>query len=271
MNKKYTFPLSIQTLLPEDYKSNDEFKKDLELLQSYNFTGVELNIAYPEKTDYSDLITFLAGFDLKMTKFASGLTAKTFMLSLSSDDIIIRNKAVEKIKEVTSLMKGVCDGIILGFFKGRPVEDKTKARKLFKDSLMQIAPHAEKNKVSLIIEATNYYESSVANTLDDTFELFNQIKDNKYVKMLPDTFHMNIGEVDIFAGLDKYFNYYDSIHISDNNRFYPGFGAIDFKKIIEHLKKISFAGGIAIEGNTTLDFRSDVKRSMEYLIPLLSD
>jgi D-psicose/D-tagatose/L-ribulose 3-epimerase len=269
-NHKYDFPLSIQTLLPEDYINNENLKRDFELLEKYGFSGVELNIAYPEKVDYKELENFLAAFGLQLTMFASGLTAKTFNLSLSSDDILNRNKAVEKIIEIISLIRKSDTGIILGFFKGQAVDDIKKARSLFKKSIKEIAPHAETCKVPILIEATNRYESSVANSLSDTFELFADSENNSYIKMLPDTFHMNIEEVDMFKELNKYKAYYNSIHFSDNNRFFPGFGAIDFAKIIDHLKSIEYEGGIAIEGNLSCDFQSDVKRTMEYLIPILS-
>jgi D-psicose/D-tagatose/L-ribulose 3-epimerase len=272
MNKsKYVFPLSIQTLLPEDYKNNEKLKRDFEILQKYGFSGVELNIAYPERIDYNELENFLAMFGLKLTMFASGLTAKTFNLSLSSDDIYNRNQAVEKILEIISLIKSSDTGIILGFFKGQAVSDIKKARLLFKKSIEEIAPHAETCKVPILIEATNRYESSVANSLYDTFELFSDTSSNSYIKMLPDTFHMNIEEVNMFKELNKYKTYYNSIHFSDNNRFFPGFGAIDFAKVVDCLKSIKYKGGIAIEGNLASNFQDDVKKTMEYLIPILSN
>ena len=81
---------------------------------------------------------------------------------------------------------------------------------------------------------------------------------------------MNIEEADGFGALTKYADYYDSLHISDNNRYFPGFGAIKFDEFIQFLKTHDYKGGLAIEGNIKKSFIEDVKTSMDYLMPLLS-
>jgi sugar phosphate isomerase/epimerase len=82
---------------------------------------------------------------------------------------------------------------------------------------------------------------------------------------------MNIEEADTFAAFTTYAEYYDAVHISDNNRYFPGFGAIRFQEIIEPLKAQGYTGGLAIEGNIHNTFIDDVTRSMAYLAPLLQE
>ena len=264
----YRFPLAIQTALPENYRDNAEFRQHMRTLQEFGFTGVELNMAHPDRFERDDVVRFLQEFDLKLTMFASGLTAKTYGLSLSSDDRDIRERAVNKCREIIDFMAGTGAGIILGFFKGSPVADIQEARSRFRESIGQLVPHAQEKKVRLIVEATNRYESSVANSLEDTVGLIRDFR-NPYLRILPDTFHMNIEEADTFTAFTKYADYYDSVHISDNNRYFPGFGAIRFQEIIEHLKAQGYTGGLAIEGNIQNNFVDDVTRSMAYLAPLL--
>jgi sugar phosphate isomerase/epimerase len=81
---------------------------------------------------------------------------------------------------------------------------------------------------------------------------------------------MNIEESNLYNALDRYSKYYTSIHLSDNNRFFPGFGAIDFSAIFDHLKKSGFTGRLAIEGNLKNDFNSDIRKSVEYLKSVIS-
>ena len=263
----YKYPLSIQTVLPEDYKNDLSLRKELAVLNELAFTGVELNIAHPEKVNFEEIRDFLGEFNLQFTMFASGLTAKTFNLSLSSGDVNVRNEAVKKVNEIIDYLGNTDTGIILGFFKGSAVTSSNieETRNYFKDSIRKIAAVAEKRKVRILIEATNRYESSVANSLADTVELLNEFDDNKCLEILPDTFHMNIEESDMFGALKKHKNKYASIHISDNNRFFPGFGAINFKEVIKFLTSIGYQGGLAIEGNVCNSFISDVRRSVETL------
>ncbi len=241
----------------------------MQTLQELGFSGVELNMAHPDVFNLTDVSQFLADFDLTLTMFASGLTAKTYSLSLSSADQEIRQGAIDKCREIIDFVTGSDAGIILGFFKGGPVPDIQAARERFRESIVQLTPYAQDKKVRLIVEATNRYESSVANSLDDAVELIKDLK-NPFLRILPDTFHMNIEEADGFAALKRYITYYDSFHISDNNRYFPGFGAIDFQKVLDVLQELGYTGSVAIEGNIKTSFIEDVKTSVDYLAPLLS-
>ncbi len=265
----YLFPLGIQTVLPEQYREDAAFRKDLETLPQLGFSHVELNMAHPQNIDLADVTEFLKEFDLEMSMFASGLTAKTSHLSLSSADQEIRERSVTQCKEMIDFVEGTGAGIIVGFLKGGTVQDREQAKARFAESLQAISPYTADKQVKILVEATNRYESSVANSLEDAVECIRDLN-NPYMRILPDTYHMNIEEADSFAALTKYAGYYDSIHISDNTRYFPGFGAIKFDKYVQFLQSIGYTGGLAIEGNIQKSFIEDVTRSVEYLRPFLS-
>ncbi|MBD3308014.1 TIM barrel protein [candidate division KSB3 bacterium] len=265
----YHFPLSIQTVLPEHYREDKAFHHHLSTLQQLGLYGVELNMADPQKVDIADVQDFLSTFELKLTMFASGLTAKTFQLSLSSPDPEVRQRSVSKCRDIIDVVEGADAGIILGFMKGPAAPDVHEARARFVESLRAISPYAADKQVPILVEATNRYESAVANSLADTVELIQEF-DNPFIRILPDTFHMNIEEADALAALAQYASYYDSLHISDNNRFFPGFGAIRFEEYVQFLKDHEYQGGVAIEGNIKESFVDDVTASAEYLRPFLT-
>lgn len=257
----HKWPLSIQTVLPEAWA---ETEKLFALLAELGMTGVELNIADPWNTDLLEMMTLLARENLTLLNFASGLTAKAFDLSLSAVDELRRKESVDRCSELLELFSCKTGGIIIGFFKGPPSPEGEKARECFQRSLEGLTPVAEKCGISLLIEATNRYESSVANSLDDTWSFLEALPRN-VVKMLPDTFHMNIEESDMFGALKRHLGRYPSIHVSDNNRHFPGLGAIDFGAVFASLSDIGFAGDVAIEGNIKNDFAGDTKTSAEFL------
>lgn len=261
----YPFPLAVQTVLPSDYRNSSSFENELRVLQNLGLYGVELNIAQPEQVDIVDIRRFLDQFGLRLTMFASGLTAKTDNLSLSSADARIWEQSIDRCKAMIDFVAGEETGMIIGFLKGGPSHDTRLARSRFSAALQRIAPHAEKKRVRVLVEATNRYESAVANDLAGTAELFKSLE-SEYIKILPDTFHMNIEEAQgTAASLTEWAGYYDSIHISDNNRFFPGFGAIDFTGILTTLKDIGYQGTMAIEGNIQNSFSEDIKASTAYL------
>jgi sugar phosphate isomerase/epimerase len=266
---KYLFPLSIQTVLPADYLQNAGFKAHLEALQNYGFYGVELNVEHPHQVDLPDVIRFLDTYDLKMTLLASGLTAKIHRLSLSSPEAEVRRRSIRMLQEMIDLVSGTDIGIIIGFLKGPPAQDRKQANRLFSESLEEIGPFAADKEVRLLIEATNRYETAVAHRLEEAVELIEPLE-NPFLRILPDTFHMNIEEADGFEALKKCAPYYDSIHISDNNRLFPGLGAIRFEELITLLIRENYSGSLAIEGNIQSDFCQDLTASMAYLKNILS-
>jgi len=87
--------------------------------------------------------------------------------------------------------------------------------------------------------------------------------------MLPDTFYMNIEESDMLESLRAHKDRFSSLHLSDNNRFFPGLGAIDFRRLIEFLSRIGYQGRLAIEGNVRESVESDLRASAARLKPFL--
>jgi sugar phosphate isomerase/epimerase len=251
-------------VLPDNYRHNQAFGEKLKLLQQFGFTGVELNIANLESADINAIQRFLGEYDLAMTMFASGLAAKTHGLSLSSADAAIRSRSVDASFQFIDVVQGHDVGVIIGFLKGGPAPDAVRARGDFLASMDQIAEYAQIKQVHVLIEATNRYESSAANTLEEAGKIVDALN-TPYLHILPDTFHMNIEEADAHAALMAHQDKFISVHISDNNRYYPGLGAIDFNRVFKTLETIGFSGPVAIEGNLRGSFSEDLRDSMAYL------
>lgn len=265
---RYPFPLAVQIVLPPDYRENAMFKSDLRLLQELGFDGVEFNISHPEKENIASIRRFLDQFELRPTMYATGLTAKTHGLSLSSADNAVWGKSLEACLAMIDFVAGTDTGIIIGFLKGGPSSDVQGPCERFTAALNQIAPHAERKRVRVLIEATNRYEAAVANDLGSTVDIVKPLGTD-YVQVLPDTFHMNIEEArGPIAALKTWAGFYQSVHISDNNRLFPGFGAIDFNSILLSLKEIGYQGSMAIEGNIRNSFKEDIQTSAGYLVQL---
>jgi sugar phosphate isomerase/epimerase len=74
----------------------------------------------------------------------------------------------------------------------------------------------------------------------------------------------------MFESLTRHRARFISLHLSDNNRRFPGFGSIDFRRVIQQLRDIGYTGRLAIEGNPGGDVVKDVRQSMLRLAPLLA-
>jgi D-psicose/D-tagatose/L-ribulose 3-epimerase len=227
--RSFCYPLAVQFALPERWRDDRALGDTLDGLRAAGLTGVELNIADPFSLDWPDLFAYLKEHGLALFRFASGLTAKAHGLSLSASDEQTRRRSVTACGEVVRALGGTGTGIIIGFLKGPPAADRDGARHRFAQSLADLVPDAAAHGVPLVVEATNRYESSVANALDDTAALLPDTDARgRWVQILPDTFHMNIEEADMTGALARHAALFSSVHLSDNNRLFPGRGAIDF-------------------------------------------
>jgi len=268
--RSFCYPLAVQFALPERWRDDRAFAETLDGLRAAGLTGVELNIVDPFSLDWRDLFALLKEHDLALFRFASGLTAKARGLSLSAADEQTRGRSVDACREVVRALGGTGIGIIIGFLKGGLTTDHDEARRRFAQSLADLVPDAAAHGVPLVVEATNRYESSVANALDDTVALLPEgDARGRWAQILPDTFHMNIEESDMAGALERHATLFSSVHLSDNNRLFPGRGAIDFGRVIGTLRRIGWQGYLAIEGNVTGALAVDARATVEALAPHL--
>lgn len=244
--------LSIQTVFRDDIF----FRKNLELLKNLGFYGVELNIAHFDNVNIDDVIKILNDFGLVFTNFASGLTAKTYKLSLSEPEY--QKNSIQKCKDMIDYVSGYGVGIILGFIKGNGT------REVFAESLKEISQYCRGREVVVMVEATNHHETPIANTLQEAVGFVRDFG-NPFLRILPDTYHMNIEEKNALEELNKYKGFYSSIHFSDDNRYLPGLGSLDFGPFIKFVKDNNIA--VALEGNIKDNFIKDVTFSRQSLLP----
>lgn len=258
----YLFPLCIQ-LAPPTSLTDKSFLDTLSLLQRRGFYGVELNIL-DFSVSPSELRQLLASYDLKFTMIASGAYAKQNGLSLCSTDESTRTATVSALDQMLSYAAELDAGVICGFIKGGPTGDKNSATEQMGRSLAELAQCGALDKAPLYLEATNHYEALLVNTLSEGACFAQKAEGRVYV--LPDTYHMNIEESSTFGALAQHACLYRNVHISDNNRYFPGFGAIDFCAILRFLRAIGYNGTISIEGRNLGTLDEDIAASCDYLL-----
>jgi len=241
--------IGIQLTLPSEYAKDKDFLGKLNALQESGCDHVELNIPFPEETAPSQVTAVLSRYGLRCTNYATGGLYPGKKTSLSHSDDTIRAQSVGSIKTVIRYCaEAGFKGLILGFAQGNDTQDRSLARELFKNSLDQLVPYAQEAKVVIVVEALNRFISNVCNTLDDTVELVSEYPKD-VVAVLPDTYHMNIEESDMMLPLIKHHQRFRSIHFSENNRYFPGMGAVNFQRVYRALSSVEFAGELTIEGN----------------------
>ncbi len=107
--------------------------------------------------------------------------------------------------------------------------------------------------VRIALEPINRYETDFLNTCEQGLEMIGDVG-RPALKLLLDTFHMNIEEKDSAAAIRKAGKHLGHFHASGCDRGTPGNDHIDWKSIAAALKAVNYKGDVVIES-----FTSDVK------------
>ena len=258
----YPVPLCIQLAAPPSLDA-PEFSAVLAQLKEAGYYGIELNM--PEFSDrYADqLMELLDRHDLRLTMIASGAYANRHGLSLSSPDEDVRKRSVAALEEMLDCAAKFGAGVICGFIKGGPSGAKEEAARRLRASLEELDRTGKTAAAPLYLEATNHYEALSVNTLAEGEALTRNLAHPVYV--LPDTYHMNIEETSMAGALARFLPYFHNLHISDNNRHFPGIGRIDFAELFRLLLGLGYDGTVTIEGNVYRSLAEDIAFSSRYL------
>ena len=113
--------------------------------------------------------------------------------------------------------------------------------------LRQVAAHAEKQGVRLMLEPINRYMVTLVHTVAEGLRMIEEVGSSALC-LVPDTFHMNIEEEGgVLGGIAAAKGHIGCLHVGDNNRKPPGFGAMDWPAILHALALAGFDGPLSHE------------------------
>lgn len=244
---KLSFAISISKT-DFDAVGQGDFREIIPYLSSIGYNGVELAIREPAKVPVRQLEELLASNRLAVPAIGTGQAYLSENISLSSMDSEIRRKAINRLEEHIDLANLLGANVIIGLIRGGILQkgEQKSGMYFLTESLMSLCAKAENKNVLLLIEPINRYETNLFPTLSSAAELINKIGSKK-LRILMDTFHMNIEEADMFESIKEYGNLIGHVHLADSNRLAPGRGHINFKEIMRSLDKIDYNGFISFE------------------------
>lgn len=244
-----------------------DLNKGLENASVLGYNGVEMSLLDSQDLDQEWLMNRLKSLELSVYAIATGQTYYTDEYSLYSIDEYKREKAVERIKAHIDFASRLGSMVVVGGIRGEITEEGTKKNEQEvkgKLALNECVEYAQKKKTILLLEPINRYETNLINTLEEGRRLIEEIG-SENLKLLPDTFHMNIEEKSIEESLLKVRSYMGYIHFADSNRLAPGFGHLDFKKILSVLEKINYRGAVGFEILPKPDDYRAAEQAISYL------
>ena len=135
--------------------------------------------------------------------------------------------------------------------------------------VVDLLPLAEREKIPVVFEPVNRYETDFLVTMDEVLDLINRLA-SPALGILADTFHMNIEEASIESSLRRARPRLRHVHVADSNRHAPGWGHLDFPALVRVLREFGYTGYLSAEILPRPDPVSAARQAIAHLRPLLS-
>ena len=170
-------------------------------------------------------------------------------LSLASPDDSIRKRALARMKDQLELGRALSAQVIVGLIRGtvKSKEEIPAALSRLEEALRELGEHAQKIVApGLLLEPINRYETRLINSVEQGIELLEGLS-GLPVKLLADTFHMNIEDRDLAGSIRVAGSRLGHVHFADSNRRAPGQGHLDFEPVLQALGEIAYSGFLSAE------------------------
>ncbi len=214
------------------------------------YDAVELALASADEVDTAHLRRQLDEAGIGVSAISTGRVFAEQRVWLSATDASVRERAVGIVRGLLDLAPEVDAprvniGRVRGFVPdGEPPE---AAMGRLVDAVRECAEHAASLDLDLVVEPVNRYETNLVNSLvPDGLALMRAIAHPR-VRLMPDTFHMNIEDASITRSLETARSHIGYVQVADSNRRAPGQGHIDFRAVFTTLERIGYRGDIGVE------------------------
>ncbi len=240
-------------------------------LAELGFDGVELAIRDPAAVDAGRVDAIVRAAGVTVPAIGTGQAFLRDGLSLSSIDPAVRQAATARLISHVRLAARLRSLVIVGLIRGRADGSPPATAGRFLEGMKPVLDAAAAAGVRLVIEPVNRYETDFLVTVDDTLSLI-AASGAPHLGVLADTFHMNIEETTIEGALEAAAarGRLWHVHVADSNRWAPGFGQLDFLRIVATLERLGYDGFLSGEILPKPDPDAAARRTLETLRPLVS-
>lgn len=249
----------------------DNIEISIEKAHTMGFDGIELALLDSTQIDVEVVKDLCQKHNLDIPMVSSGQVYAQGGLCFSSPDKAIRTEAIACIKGLVDLAEQFGSMVNIGRVRG-PVETSEpyeNSEKRFLESLQEVAQYAAPKGVTVAVEPVNRYELNFINNVKEAYEVISKLN-LPNVKIMPDTFHMNIEDQSIEASFMAFREHIAYIHFADSNRLAPGMGHLNFPNIINVLKASGYDGYVTAEILPLPDPDNAAQQAAEHLKPLIS-
>ena len=170
---------------------------------------------------------------------------------VSSADPAIREAGVKFLCDIMHQMVKIDCKILIGaLYNCWPYDfkdlDKEGLWKRAVEGMQRVGDEADRLGITIALEVLNRFETLLLTDASEGVQFCRDVN-RKSVKVLLDTFHMNIEEDDLPAAIRATGEWLAHLHVGEGNRKLPGMGHLDWTAIGSALKDIGFDGMVVME------------------------
>lgn len=200
MANRLKYSVAIGPNLPASYPAvfKGDLYEDVKEVARSGCRFAELHVQSPDTVDGEGLARRCAECGVQITSISTGMGFAAEGLSLIDDDPDVRRKALLRLEGMVELAAKVKSSVIVGLLRGNIPDFSRYAlfEDRFTENLLALLEKAESCDVNLELEAIGHILTNFFNTADQAMDYVARIG-NKRLRVLLDTYHMNLEDRDI--------------------------------------------------------------------------
>lgn len=245
---KFSGTVAMQYDTPFSPFGAKEWREGLNWLVESGFDGAEVCISNYGQIDVKGLKRELDVRGLGCSTISTGQSRSLEGISLLHEGQALQ-KAQERLKQHIDAAALLGSKVTLGLLRGLGTPRKEEEeKKLLACNMEPVIRYAQENRVTIVLEGINRYETALLNKAEDVAEFIEkELGGAECAGILWDVFHANLEDADFIQSIDGMGKRLRHVHIADSNRMFPGYGHLDFEMIIRHLKETGYEDYISFE------------------------
>jgi D-psicose/D-tagatose/L-ribulose 3-epimerase len=250
---------------PEAYGDREEFEGDLAAVKQSGYDAVELQITDPAQLDEAALRKSLERAGLPLCAVQTGGSYATLRNCLCSADDLIRKRTIQLLRRFVDFASRFGVVLVFGSLQGRRCDEPNVhvGHTRILSAMREIAVYASRTGVIIAYEPVNHMEVGWHHTIAEVATIVREINEPS-LKLMVDTFHMNIEENDLLYPLSQNKDLLAHVHLSDTNRDVLGCCRWPTDEFLAELERIGYDGIVSVGVyNTSLSRLESMKRSMD--------
>src|SRR3989442_12821830 len=183
---------------------------------------------------------------LTIAGLASGFIAVERGLTFTHPDPAIRREAMEAFLGCIEMaLRAGATRVSIGVVRGKLQRELSHAQAMahLLACVGEVGRAAQARRLTLVLEPGNRYETDFLHTVEAAVAFLEAVN-LPNVRLMLDTFHMNIEEASLAAAVHRAGPRLENVHFADSNRPPPGWGHLAFAAVPAALPAFGYRGGI---------------------------